>query len=58
MTHTITVTTNLDTHARRLYVDGMRVTQARFDEYRSIGVFFTEHHENYLRRYHAVAVKR
>jgi len=57
VTSTITITTSLTTNARRLYVDGVRVTQARFDEYRSIGCFFTEHTAR-VRRFHAVAVKR
>lgn len=53
----MTATTNLRTGKRRVYIDGMRVTESLFNEYRSIGCFFTEHTER-VRRHHAVGVKR
>ena len=57
MTVTMTATTNLRTGKRRVYIDGMRVTESLFNEYRSIGCFFTERNAT-VRRFHAVAVKR
>ena len=53
----MTATTNLRTGKRRVYIDGMRVTESLFNEYRSIGCFFTERNAT-VRRFHAVAVKR
>jgi hypothetical protein len=57
MTHTLTVTTNLQTGRKHRFVDGKRVSQERFDEYRSIGCFFTES-TDHVRRFHAVGVRK
>lgn len=50
--HDLTKVTNLRTGAVRLYVDGKRVSQSAFDEYRAIGCFFSENNGR-VRRFHA-----
>lgn len=57
MTVSMTVTTNLRTSRRRVYIDGVRVSESRFNEYRSIGCFFSESNDR-VRRTHAVGVKK
>jgi hypothetical protein len=57
MTVTMTVTTNLRTSKRRVYIDGVRVSESRFNCYRAIGCCFTERTER-VRRNHAVGVLR
>lgn len=55
MTYTMTATTNLRTQRRRVYINGVRVSEARFDEFRAIGCFFSETTPK-VRRTHAVGV--
>jgi hypothetical protein len=57
MTVTMTATTNLRTSKRRVYIDGKRVSESRFNEYRAIGCFFSESNTR-VRRAHAVGVKK
>ena len=57
MTVAMSVTTNLRTGKRRVYIDGVRVSESRFNCYRSIGCFFTEHTTR-LRRFTSVGVLR
>lgn len=53
----MTVTTNLRTGKRRVYIDGRRVSESEFNEYTGIGCFFTEHTATH-RRHHHVGVKK
>ena len=57
MTITMTMTTNLRTNARRVYIDGVRVSESLFNCYRAIGCCFTDH-TTHVRRNHAVGVLR
>lgn len=50
-------TTNLRTGKRRVYIDGKRVSEATFNQYRAIGCFFNERTKR-VRRAFAVGVKK
>lgn len=53
----MTVTTNIHTNKRRVYIDGRRVSESRFSCYRAIGCCFSERTAT-VRRNHAVGVLR
>lgn len=47
----MTVTTNIRTNKRRVYIDGRRVSESRFDCYRAIGCCFSERTTTVRRNY-------
>lgn len=53
----MTVTTNLRTNKRRVYIDGERVSEAEFNRYTGIGCCFSERNDR-VRRFHCVGVKK
>lgn len=57
MTVEMAITTNLRTGKRRVYIDGVRVSEAKFNEYDGIGCFFTRSTTTHLRHWH-VGVKK
>lgn len=55
MTYNLKSTTNLKTMTRRVFVNGQRVSEARFNEFRAIGCFLTNASTS-VRRFYSVGV--